>query len=115
MSVRSIDEVNYDEAVTVDKTAESVQGQPQAKPRELDDGKVAVNEFHITLDQPILDPNHPLAVQVPKGVGADGSEDEPLSERYAAGTPEEQFAAGDDSKDSAPKQAARRPKGDDNS
>src|SRR4051794_29086405 len=34
---------------------------------------VPVNEARFTPDQAILDPNSPLAVQIPEGVGADGS------------------------------------------
>lgn len=34
---------------------------------------VPVNEVRYTPDQAILDPNSPLAVQIPEGVGADGS------------------------------------------
>ncbi len=34
---------------------------------------VPVNESRFDLDEPILDPNSPLAVQIPEGVGADHS------------------------------------------
>jgi hypothetical protein len=93
MSVRDINDVNYDEAVKTEQVSETVQGQPQPEPRERDNGEVTVNESKVKLDQPVLDPNHPLAVQVPEGVGARADEDELLSDRYAAGTAEDQFTA----------------------
>lgn len=95
MSVRSIEEVKYDEAASAETVAETVQGQPQSAPREPDTGEVAVNESRLKVDQAILDPNHELAVQVPEGVGARADEDALLSEVYSAGTAEEQFAAAD--------------------
>ncbi len=36
---------------------------------------VAINESHFNTDEQILDPNSPLAVQIPEGVGADTSMD----------------------------------------
>lgn len=55
---------------------------------------VAVNESSFTPDEVILDPNGPLAVQIPEGVGADTSRNSlGLADTLAAGTPEAQFAA----------------------
>lgn len=94
MAEHSINDVNYDEAVSTNVVDEEVQGQPQAKPRPLDDGKVQVQETSVKLDQPILDPNHDLAVQVPEGIGATSTDrPNPLADAFAAGAPEDQFAA----------------------
>lgn len=104
MAEHSINDVNYDEATTKVVVEETVQGQPQAKPRELDDGKVTVSETSIKLDTVILDPNHELAVQVPEGVGATSTDrPNPLADAFAAGTAEEQFAAADKPAAPAPK------------
>lgn len=81
-----------DSPVTIDHTEEEIQGQPQAQVREPHDGKVQVRETYVTTDVKILDPNDPLAVQIPEGVGASAVDrPNPLGEALAAGTPEEQF------------------------
>ena len=109
MAEHSIDDVNYDEATSKVVVDETVQGQPQAKPRDLDDGKVTVRETAIKLDTVILDPNHPLAVQVPEGIGADTTGDpNPLADAFAAGTAEDQFAAGSKSTPAPAKADAKK-------
>lgn len=66
-SYKSIDDANYDNAVTVDAVDEKVKGQSQTV-REPDNGEVTVNEVRVTTDQVIVDPHHELAVQVlPEG------------------------------------------------
>lgn len=94
MAANSIDDVNYDEAMTKQVVAEEVQGQPQSAPREPDAGKVQVSEVSVQTDTVILDPNHPLAVQVPEGIGATATDrPNPLAEALDSGTAEEQFAS----------------------
>lgn len=93
MALRSIHDADYDEATTLERVEEEVQGQPQTA-RDLDDGKVTIRETRFAADTVIVDPNHELAVQVlPEGstVGIEPS----LVEAWRAGTPEDQFAAAD--------------------
>lgn len=90
--VRSINDVSYDEATTLKADREVVQGQPQAKQSEPDDGKVTVNESSFQADTQILDPNHELAVQVPEGSGADGAaEVRNMTQPFESGVPEDAF------------------------
>lgn len=57
---------------------------------------VPVNEARFAVDEHILDPNNPLAVQIPEGVGADTSRHTlAMVDRLTAGTAESQFAAAD--------------------
>lgn len=56
--------------VKIEHRDEVVQGQPQAAPRKADEGKTRVVETRVQTDRVILDPNDPLAVQVPEGIGA---------------------------------------------
>lgn len=91
-----------DSPVTIDETKEEVQGQPQAQPADPHDGKTLVHEVVVHTDKVILDPNDPLAVQVPEGVGASTyGQAAPLGEALAAGTAEEQFAAANKSSSSS--------------
>jgi hypothetical protein len=54
-----------------------------------------INESAAVLDEQILDPEGPLAVQIPEGVGADGSENvAALRSVYEVGTVEQQFERG---------------------
>lgn len=53
---------------------------------------VAVNESRFVADQQILDPNSPLAVQIPEGVGADTTMSRPaLADTLAEGHVEAKF------------------------
>lgn len=53
---------------------------------------VAVNESRFVTDQVILDPNSPLAVQIPEGVGADTTMSRPaLADTLAEGHVEAKF------------------------
>lgn len=80
--------------VVIDETHEELQGQPQASVQEPHDGKTLVHEVRVHTDKVILDPNDPLAVQVPEGVGASTvGHLAPLGAALSAGTAEEQFAA----------------------
>lgn len=107
MAEHSISDVSYEKATSKVSVDEVVQGQPQAKPRDLDEGKVRVQETHVKLDTVILDPNHELAVQVPEGVGATSTDrPNPLADAFEAGTPEEQFAGSPAS--SEPRKAPKR-------
>lgn len=55
----------------------------------------AINESSFVLDEQILDPESPLAVQIPEGVGADGSSITlALAETYAEGHVEAKFEDG---------------------
>lgn len=55
---------------------------------------VPVNESRFTVDEHILDPNSPLAVQIPEGGGADTSRHTlGMVDTLLAGTAEAQFAA----------------------
>lgn len=55
----------------------------------------AINESSFVLDEQILDPESPLAVQIPEGVGADGSSVTlALAETYAEGHVEAKFEDG---------------------
>lgn len=107
--VRSINDVNYDEPTEFKADREVVQGQPQSKERQPDDGKVTVNESRFAADTVILDPNHELAVQIPEGVGADGAEEvRNMTFAHEGGVPEDAF------KSEAPKKAEPK-KADDKS
>jgi len=104
MAVHSINDVSYDKPGSTSVVKETVAGQPQAKPRPLDDGKVQVSETSVQLDTVVLDPNSELAVQVPEGVGATTVGDpNPLAAALEAGTPEEQYAKLPQSSDSVRK------------
>jgi len=89
--------------VQVGQRAEVVDGQPQAAPRPLHDGRHFTHEVAAITDRVILDPNDELAVQIPEGVGASTyGHRSPLGEALATGTPESQFEAeASDSKKSA--------------
>lgn len=55
---------------------------------------VPVNEARFVADEHILDPNSPLAVQIPEGGGADTTRNTlGMVDRLTAGTPMSQFAA----------------------
>ena len=55
----------------------------------------AINESAFIMDEQILDPDSPLAVQIPEGVGADGSSITlALAETYAEGNVEDRFENG---------------------
>lgn len=55
---------------------------------------VPVNEARFVADEHILDPNSPLAVQIPEGGGADTTRNTlGMVDRLTAGTPMAQFAA----------------------
>lgn len=59
------------------------------------DRATSINESFAVLDEQVLDPEGPLAVQIPAGVGADGTEAmAALRSVYETGTVESQFAAG---------------------
>lgn len=109
MALKSIHDANYDEATTFEQVEEEVQGQPQTV-REPDDGKVTVRETRFQADTQIVDPNHPLAVQVlPEGstVGVQP----PNADTWGLGTPEEQLAEGDvDPKEVSPTVPAKEAK-----
>ena len=84
-----------DSPVQIHNTEQEIQGQPQSASRDPHDGTVTVRETHVVTDRVILDPNDPLAVQVPKDSGASSVDRaNPLGEALAAGTPEEQFGNG---------------------
>lgn len=54
-----------------------------------------INEVAFQMDEPILDPNHELAVQVPEGVGADGTDVQiSLANALTQGTAESLFKSG---------------------
>jgi FKBP-type peptidyl-prolyl cis-trans isomerase 2 len=100
MALKSINEANYDEATTFDRVEEEVQGQPQTT-RDPDDGKVTIRETRFVGDTQIVDPNHPLAVQVlPEGstVGVEPA----LAAAWNEGTPEEQFGGKSEPKEVTP-------------
>lgn len=83
---------NTDSPVQVSVREETVIGQPQAAAGEPHDGSTRVTEIVAVVDKPILDPNDPLAVQVPEGVGAStATHTSPLGEALKAGTAEEQL------------------------
>lgn len=85
-----------DSPVEVTQVQEEVQGQPMAARPEPDDGVHLVHEVTVHTDRVILDPNDPLAVQIPEGVGASTvGHLSPLGEALQAGTAEEQFAKSD--------------------
>lgn len=76
--------------VQIDHREEQVQGQPQAAPRKADDGKTKVTETVVKTDKVVLDPNGPLAVQVPEGVGASSVESvTALGRRFESEEPRE--------------------------
>jgi len=81
-----------DSPVQINHNEEEIQGQPQSAARDPHDGTVTIRETHVVTDRVILDPNDPLAVQVPKDSGASSVDRaNPLGEALSAGTPEEQF------------------------
>lgn len=64
---------------------------------------VPVNEARFTADEHILDPNSPLAVQIPEGVGADTTRGGlGMVDRLTAGTPMAQFAAAENDEEVDP-------------
>jgi hypothetical protein len=83
--------------VQVIERKETVIGQPQARPADPHDGATRVHEVVVHTDRHILDPNDPLAVQIPEGVGASTIDySVGLADAMRAGTAEQQFAkAGD--------------------
>lgn len=83
----------HESPVEVSDRNERVIGQPQARPSEPHDGATTVRETVVHTDKVILDPNDPLAVQVPEGVGASTVDHESaLATALKEGTAEEQFA-----------------------
>ena len=83
-----------DSPVQITTREETIIGQPQASASSPHDGATRVSEVVVITDRHILDPNDPLAVQVPEGVGASTySHESLLGEALKRGTAEEQFAA----------------------
>jgi hypothetical protein len=83
-----------DSPVQISVRDATIIGQPQATPQGPHDGATRVSEVVVVTDRHILDPNDPLAVQVPENTGASTySEDSPLGKALKKGTAEEQFAA----------------------
>lgn len=81
-------------AVEVFERDETVIGQPQSAVSAPHDGSTVIKEIVVHTDRKILDPNDPLAVQIPEGVGASTvGETSPLGRALKDGTAEEQFAA----------------------
>ena len=68
----------------VNQVGEDITGQ--------DGSVVPVREIEVNLDEPILDPNSPLAVQIPEGSGADHSRHtNPLADSLGEGHVEAKF------------------------
>lgn len=86
-----------DSPVKVYENQGVLQGQPQAQPADVHDGRTVVHEVVVHTDKHILDPNDPLAVQVPEGVGASTVGAAPALSSLANGTAEEQFARASES------------------
>lgn len=82
-----------DSPVVVTERKEVLIGQPQASAAAPHDGSTFVHEVHVHTDKVILDPNDPLAVQVPEGSGASTVGQSPALSALSDGTAEEQFAA----------------------
>jgi hypothetical protein len=83
---------------------DTVIGQPQARANEPHDGTTRVTEIVAITDRHILDPNDPLAVQVPEGVGASTADHKsPLGEALKVGTAEAQFRAAEEEAKKSPK------------
>lgn len=86
-------------AVQVYERKDTIIGQPQSQPRDPHDGATRVHEVVVHTDKHILDPNSPLAVQVPEGSGASTVDYVVgLADSINAGTAEEQFRAKEGSK-----------------
>lgn len=85
-------ETTQESPVQVFERKDTIIGQPQSQPREPHDGATRVHEVVVHTDRHILDPNDPLAVQVPEGTGASTVDQVVgLADSIAAGTAEEQF------------------------
>ena len=79
--------------VEVFDRSDTIIGQPQATPPAPHDGSTLIREVVVHTDKQILDPNSPLAVQVPEGVGASTvGHESALATALRQGTAEEQFA-----------------------
>jgi hypothetical protein len=91
-----------DSPVQVHERDETVIGQPQSRVPAPHDGATVIKEIVVHTDRQILDPNDPLAVQIPEGVGASTyGHVSPLGSSLKLGTAEEQFAAEAKSNDEA--------------
>lgn len=79
--------------VEVFDRSDTIVGQPQATPAAPHDGATLVREVVVHTDKKILDPNDPLAVQIPEGSGASTvGHESALATALRQGTAEEQFA-----------------------
>jgi hypothetical protein len=82
-----------DSPVVITTREDTIIGQPQARSSAPHDGATRVSEVVVVTDRHILDPNDPLAVQVPENSGASTySHESLLGEALKRGTAEEQFA-----------------------